>query len=67
LLAAGYTYRILTPALSDGKVPIERPPKRYQEVIAFVLTVIALALGFAPQSFYDFIEIGRPLAAMGLS
>lgn len=67
LLAAGYTYRILTPALSDGEVSIERRPKRYQEVIAFVLTVIALALGFAPQSFYDFIEIGRPLAGTGLS
>ena len=67
LLAAGYTYRILTPALSDGKVSIERLPKRYQEVIALVLAVIALALGFAPQSFYDFIEIGRPLAGTGLS
>src|SRR6201999_1026590 len=67
LLAAGYMYRVLTPALSDGKVSIEQPPKRYQEVIALVLAVIALALGFAPQSFYDFIEIGRPLAGTGLS
>jgi formate hydrogenlyase subunit 3/multisubunit Na+/H+ antiporter MnhD subunit len=67
LLAAGYMYRILTPALSDGKISIERPPKRYQEVIAFVLTLIALALGFVPQSFFDFIEIGRPLAETGLS
>jgi multicomponent Na+:H+ antiporter subunit D len=67
LLAAGYMYRILAPALSDGEISIERAPKRYQEVIAFVLAVIALTLGFAPQSFFDFIEIGRPMAGTGLS
>ena len=62
LLAAGYMYRILTPALSDGEISMESAPRRYQETIAFVLVMIALALGFAPQAFFDFIEIGRPLA-----
>jgi formate hydrogenlyase subunit 3/multisubunit Na+/H+ antiporter MnhD subunit len=66
LLAAGYMYRILVPALSDSGISIVGPPKRDQEVIAFVLTMIALALGFAPQSFFDFVEIGRPLAGTGL-
>jgi hypothetical protein len=55
-------YRILTPALSDGEISMESAPRRYQETIAFVLVMIALALGFAPQAFFDFIEIGRPLA-----
>ena len=66
LLAAGYVYRILMPALSDGKVSLISSPKRSQEVIALALVMIALALGFAPQTFFDFLEIGRPLAAAGL-
>ncbi|HLG79530.1 MAG TPA: proton-conducting transporter membrane subunit [Bradyrhizobium sp.] len=63
LLAAGYVYRVLAPALSDGQASLESPPKRSQEAIALVLTMIALALGFAPQAFFDFLEIGRPMAA----
>jgi multicomponent Na+:H+ antiporter subunit D len=63
LLAAGYVYRILAPALSDGQGALELPPKRSQEVIALALTMIALALGFAPQTFFEFIEIGRPMVA----
>jgi multicomponent Na+:H+ antiporter subunit D len=62
LLAAGYVYRILAPALSEGEVALVLVPKRSQEVIALGLTIIALALGFAPQTFFDFLEIGRPLA-----
>jgi formate hydrogenlyase subunit 3/multisubunit Na+/H+ antiporter MnhD subunit len=60
LLAAGYVYRILTPALSDDQISLVLPPKRSQEVIALALTAIAIALGFAPQAFFDFLEIGRP-------
>jgi formate hydrogenlyase subunit 3/multisubunit Na+/H+ antiporter MnhD subunit len=66
LLAAGYVYRILMPALSGGEVSMKSPPKRSQEVIALALVMIALALGFAPQTFFDFLEIGRPLVAAGL-
>jgi multicomponent Na+:H+ antiporter subunit D len=61
LLAAGYVYRILTPALSDDQISLVLPPKRSQEVIALALTAIAIALGFAPQAFFDFLEIGRPV------
>jgi len=61
LLAAGYVYRILVPAFSDGQVSLELQPKRIQEAIAFALTTIAIALGFAPQAFFDFLEIGRPM------
>ncbi|MCI4680127.1 NADH-quinone oxidoreductase subunit J [Rhodoblastus acidophilus] len=65
LLAAGYVYRILAPALADGAVEIKAPPQRSREAIALGLAVIALALAFAPQSFFHFLEIGRPLAAGG--
>ena len=61
LLAAGYVYRILTPALSDDQISLVLPPKRSQEVIALALTAVAIALGFAPQAFFDFLEIGRPV------
>jgi formate hydrogenlyase subunit 3/multisubunit Na+/H+ antiporter MnhD subunit len=61
LLAAGYVYRILSPALSDDQISLILPPKRSQEVIALALTAIAIALGFAPQTFFDFLEIGRPV------
>jgi formate hydrogenlyase subunit 3/multisubunit Na+/H+ antiporter MnhD subunit len=63
LLAAGYVYRILAPALSDGEVSLELRPKRSHEMIALALTAIAVALGFAPQTFFDFLEIGHPVAA----
>ena len=63
LLAAGYVYRILTPALGDGEITLKSPPQRGREVIALALVLIALALGFMPPGFFDFIEIGRPLAA----
>ena len=62
LLAAGYVYRILAPALSDDQILSVSPPKHSQEVIALALVAIAIALGFAPQTFFDFLEIGRPLA-----
>ena len=64
LLAAGYVYRILAPALSDGEVSLELRPKRSHEMIALALTAIAIALGFAPHSFFDFLEIGRPMSAV---
>jgi multicomponent Na+:H+ antiporter subunit D len=63
LLAAGYVYRILAPALSDAPIRLESAPKRSQEMIAFALTMIAIALGFAPEIFFDFLEIGRPAGA----
>lgn len=63
LLAAGYVYRIITPALRDGDVTLQAPPQSSREVIALALALIAVALGFMPQVFFDFIDIGRPLAA----
>lgn len=62
LLAAGYVYRILAPALSDAPFALEAAPNRSREAVALSLAVAAVALGFAPQSFFDFLEIGRPVA-----
>ncbi|MCP3468104.1 complex I subunit 5 family protein [Bradyrhizobium sp. CCGUVB23] len=64
LLAAGYVYRILAPALSGDQIVPVLPPKRSQEAIALALAIIAIALGFAPQTFFDFLEIGRPVAGL---
>ena len=61
LLAAGYIYRILAPALSDDRISSASPPKRSREAIALALAAIAIVLGFAPQTFFDFLEIGRPV------
>jgi formate hydrogenlyase subunit 3/multisubunit Na+/H+ antiporter MnhD subunit len=61
LLAAGYVYRILAPPLGDGAVELKAPPQRSREAIALALALGALALGFAPQGFFDFIAIGKPI------
>ncbi len=62
LLAAGYVYRILAPALSDGAAVLKAPPQRSREAVALALALVAVALGFAPQSFFDFLQIGREAA-----
>src|SRR5271166_4470721 len=66
LLAAGYVYRILAPALSDGVVVLKSPPQRSREGVALALALVAVALGFAPQSFFDFLQIGRAAATAAL-
>jgi multicomponent Na+:H+ antiporter subunit D len=63
LLAGGYVYRILAPAFADGEIEIKAAPQRSREAVALGLAVLALALAFAPQSFFDFLEIGRPFAS----
>ncbi|PNG25339.1 complex I subunit 5 family protein [Methylocella silvestris] len=59
LLAGGYVYRILAPALSGEPAALNSAPARSREAIALALTLVALLLGFAPQSFFSLIEIGR--------
>ena len=66
LLAAGYVYRILAPALKDDAIALKAPPQRGREAIALALAIVAVALGFAPQSFFDFLQIGRPAAVAAL-
>jgi formate hydrogenlyase subunit 3/multisubunit Na+/H+ antiporter MnhD subunit len=59
LLAAGYVFRILSPALAEGSPALKAPPQRGRERAALALAVVAVALGFAPQGFFDFLQIGR--------
>ena len=64
LLAAGYVYRILAPALKDEAIALKAPPQRGREAIALALAIVAVALGFAPQSFFDFLA-NRPAGGRG--
>ena len=66
LLAAGYVYRILAPALSSDLVVLKAPPRRAGEAIALTLAVVAVALGFAPDAFFQLLDIGRPALAAAL-
>ncbi|MCW2272476.1 NADH-quinone oxidoreductase subunit J [Rhodoblastus acidophilus] len=67
LLAGGYVYRILAPALADGVVEVKARPQLSRELVALGLVGVALALAFAPEGFFEFIQIGRPLAGGGAS
>jgi multicomponent Na+:H+ antiporter subunit D len=66
LLAAGYVYRILVPALSHDPAILKASPRRGREAVALSLAIVAIVLGFAPQSFYDFLQIGRAAASTAL-
>jgi formate hydrogenlyase subunit 3/multisubunit Na+/H+ antiporter MnhD subunit len=59
LLAAGYVFRILSPALAEGALVLKAPPQRRREGVALALAAVAVLLGFAPQGFFDFLQIGR--------
>jgi multisubunit Na+/H+ antiporter MnhC subunit len=62
LLAGGYIYRVLAPALASGSAPLRAPPQRSREAIALALALFAVLLGFAPPAFFAFLQIGRPAA-----
>ena len=66
LLAGGYLYRVLGPALSDETPELKRAPARSRESVALALALVALLLAFAPQSFFAFLQIGRPAAGLAL-
>ena len=61
LLAAGYLYRMLQPALADVPIELKAQPKRSREAIALGLALAAIALAFLPDSFFRFIALGRPV------
>jgi multicomponent Na+:H+ antiporter subunit D len=66
LLAGGYLYRVLAPALSGNRPQLKKAPARSREGVALALAVVALLLAFAPQSFFAFLQIGRPAAGLAL-
>jgi formate hydrogenlyase subunit 3/multisubunit Na+/H+ antiporter MnhD subunit len=60
LLAGGYLYRVLAPALSGESPQLKRAPSPGREGVALALALVALLLAFAPASFFAFLQIGRP-------
>jgi multicomponent Na+:H+ antiporter subunit D len=66
LLAGGYLYRVLAPALSGESPQLKTAPARSRESVALALALVALLLAFAPPSFFAFLQIGRPVAGLAL-
>jgi NADH:ubiquinone oxidoreductase subunit 2 (subunit N) len=66
LLAGGYLYRVLAPALSGESPRLKKAPERSRESVALVLALVALLLACAPPSFFAFLQIGRPAAGLPL-
>jgi multicomponent Na+:H+ antiporter subunit D len=64
LLAGGYLYRVLAPALSGESPVLKKAPARSRESVALALALVALLLAFAPPSFFAFVQIGRPAASL---
>jgi multicomponent Na+:H+ antiporter subunit D len=66
LLAGGYLYRVLAPALSGAGTPSAKPPLQSRELVALGLALAAVLLAFAPPAFFAFLQVGRPAAVTGL-
>jgi hypothetical protein len=66
LLAGGYLYRVLAPALSGGPPQLKVAPRRDRENVALALALAAVLLAFAPPAFFAFLQIGRPAAGVAL-
>jgi multicomponent Na+:H+ antiporter subunit D len=66
LLAGGYVYRVIAPALASASVAVKAPASRRREALALALAVGAVLLGFAPAEFFDLLQIGRPVAIVAL-
>ncbi len=66
LLAGGYIYRVIAPALASASVAVKAPASRRREAVALALALGAVLLGFAPLEFFDLLQIGRPVAMVAL-
>jgi formate hydrogenlyase subunit 3/multisubunit Na+/H+ antiporter MnhD subunit len=61
LLAGGYLFRILAPALAAPAEPLElrAPVPRHRELVALALALCSVLLGFASPRLVEVIEVGR--------
>ena len=66
LLAGGYLYRVLAPALSGETPQLQKAPERGRQSVALALALVAVLLAFAPPAFFAFLEIGRPAGGVAL-
>ncbi len=64
LLAGGYLYRVLKPALSGESPQLKATPRPSRESIALALALAAVLLALAPPSLFAFLQIGRPAASV---
>jgi hypothetical protein len=61
LLAAGYTFRVLSPALSAAAPAVVVAPVGWtRQAVVLGLAILALALGLMPVRPSLLLEIGRP-------
>ena len=59
LLAGGYVFRVVAPAIAGEPLALKAPVARSREVVALALALVAIALGIAPEPVLDLIRIGR--------
>ena len=61
LLAGGYMFRALMPALADSETPLTLPTpvSRLREIVVLALAVCALLVGMFPQRPVELLRIGR--------
>jgi multicomponent Na+:H+ antiporter subunit D len=59
LLAGGYVYRVVAPALAASPLDVRASPSRGREGIVLALAIAALLLGFAPPGFLGLLQVGR--------
>jgi len=61
LLAGGYMFRALMPALTDPEIPLTLPApvSRVREIVVLALAVCAFLVGMFPQKPIELLQIGR--------
>ena len=62
LLAGGYMFRVLSPALANAEHPLvlQSPVSRGRELAVLALALCALLLGVFPKMPAELLQIGRP-------
>jgi len=58
LLAGGYIYRVVAPALAASDIVVKVCVSGHREAVVLALAVGAALLGFAPPGFYGLLQIG---------
>lgn len=59
LLAGGYVFRVVAPALAGDPLSLAKPVARSREAVALALALGAVGLGLAPDPLLDLMRIGR--------
>jgi multicomponent Na+:H+ antiporter subunit D len=67
LLAAGYVFPVLAPALSAADAPLTLLVPVLQRRQAVALAICALLLGLVPLRPSQLLEVGRPVAQAALA